>query len=146
MADPAFIYVVYIRSTPQRIWDALLDPDQTEKFWFGGRFKTEPRVGAPLELWSEERGIDFKGEVLECDPPSRLVWTFHHEREPDRSDGPTTVTYEIEQANDSTKLTVTHEGFSDNSSLRRGVSGGWPKLLSSLKTMLETGEPLNRPG
>ncbi|MDQ0465909.1 uncharacterized protein YndB with AHSA1/START domain [Caulobacter ginsengisoli] len=145
MSDPAFVYVVYIRATPARIWDALTDPDQTEKFWFGGRFKTDgARKGSDLELWSEQRGVDFTGQILESDPPKKLVWTFQHTREPDSLDGATTVSYELEVMGDDTRLTVTHDGFLDNSSLRRGVSGGWPRILSSLKSMLETGAPLTR--
>lgn len=135
MSDPAFVYVIYIRTTPQKLWDALMDPDLRPKFWFGRRSESDWKTGSRHVLHAPDGSIDFQGEVLESDPPRLLRYTF------ETASPTTTVTYLLEPVEGSVRLTVTHDGFPDNSEQRKGVSNGWPSILSALKSLLETGEP-----
>ncbi len=135
MSDPALVYVIYIRTTPQKLWEALTDPDMRPKFWFGRRSESDWKTGSKHVLTAPDGSIDFQGEVLESDPPRKLTYTFE-------TASPTTnVTYLLEPVEDSVRLTVTHDGFPDDSQQRKGVSNGWPAILSALKSLLETGEP-----
>jgi len=144
MTQPAFIHVVHIRAEPQAVWDALTDPDQTEKFWFGERCQSDWSQGAQMRFRNADDTRGFFGEVLEADPPRRLVFTFRVKDVPEHPDGPSVVTYDIVGDGGMTRLTVTHERFHEDGELRRSISGGWPAVLSSLKSYLETGEPLTR--
>ncbi|MFN3856182.1 MAG: SRPBCC family protein [Caulobacter sp.] len=134
MSDPAFVYVIYIRTTPEALWHALTDPDLREKYWFGRRSHSDWKTGSRHELRAPDGSLDFQGEVLESDPPRRLRYSF------ETASPTTTVTYELEPVEGSVRLTVIHDGFPDNSEQRKGVSKGWPSILSALKSLLETGE------
>ena len=137
MSDPEFVYVIYIRATPQQVWDALTDGESTKAFWFGGWFDTDWRVGSPLACRRNGK-VDFTGEVLESDPPKRLVFTFVDAGDL-KGEGVTRVTYEIEAVEHATRLRMIHDQFPADSRLRRGVAQGWPVILSGLKSLLETG-------
>jgi uncharacterized protein YndB with AHSA1/START domain len=139
MSDPAFVYVTYIRTTPERLWAALVDPDLRGRFWFGRRSESDWKAGSHHRLIAPDGSLDFEGEVLESDPPRKLVYTF--DKGPDAPEPPTRVTYLIEPLDGAVRFTMTHDGFVDGSELRRGVSNGWPAILSALKSLLETGEP-----
>lgn len=155
------VYRVYIRATPQAIWDAIITPEWTERYGYGMRSEFELRPGGAFRaLTSEgmrsmgapEVGLD--GEVLEVDPPRRLVQTWRMVMDPDvAAEGFTRLTYEIEPAKDEvTKLTVTHEvaGAPKLAVLlsggmeQSGAGGGWSWVLSDLKTLLETGASLDQ--
>ncbi|HEX6866042.1 MAG TPA: SRPBCC family protein [Caulobacteraceae bacterium] len=142
MTQPDYVHVIYIRADPQRIWEALTSPDETEKFWFGERCQADWSQGAQMRFANADNSRGFFGEVLETDPPKRLVFTFRHNSAAEHPEGPSVVTYELEEADGRTKLTVTHARFHEDGELRRSISGGWPLVLSSLKSYLETGEPL----
>ncbi|MFI1963752.1 ArsR/SmtB family transcription factor [Streptomyces pathocidini] len=154
-----FVYTTYIRTTPERLWQALTEPAFTSRYW-GVTFETDWKPGSTM-TWNEggNATVDPAQVVLEADPYRRLSYTWHHftpewadrvgvsadvlaeiSKEP-RSK----VTFDLEPMGDVVKLTVVHDGFEPGSTLREMVSTGWPHLLSDLKTLLETGETLPKP-
>jgi uncharacterized protein YndB with AHSA1/START domain len=140
------IYEIYIRTTPERLWQAITDPEIRAVYTFGNRVESDWTPGAKVEMTNPNAdGPLAVGEVLEVDPPRRLVQTMHALWGDEvRDEGPSRVTWEIEQVADSCRLTVTHD------QLREGANdelyGGWPMILSGLKTWLETGDRLTTPG
>jgi uncharacterized protein YndB with AHSA1/START domain/DNA-binding transcriptional ArsR family regulator len=145
MADrPRHVYIVYIRTTPAKLWDAITRPEMTRCFFFGTDVKSTFAAGSPIEYVLKDPGgrtiVPVTGEVIECDPPRRLVHTFRFGK---LGDAPTRVTYEIEPAGDGVvRLTLTHDGFEGETPTWKEVGGGWPRVVSSLKSLLETGTPL----
>ncbi len=140
------VFEIYIRTTPERLWEAITDPEIRSKYQFGARQRSDWGPGSRYELWAPgAHGLLGEGENLEIDPPHRLVqrWTALW-GEDVKSEGTSRVTWEIEQVADSCRLTVTHD------ELREGANeqlyGGWPMILSGLKTWLETGTLLTTPG
>jgi uncharacterized protein YndB with AHSA1/START domain len=143
MEKPKFVYVIYIATTPEKLWQALTNPEFRTKYWFGMRFDGEMRVGSKLTSTDSAGKVVATGQVLESDPPRRLSCTFHAKNEMVRHEPATRVTYELEPVGREVRLTVTHDEFGPGSHLFHGVSIFWPKLLSSLKSFLETGTPLD---
>jgi len=140
-----FVYVTYIRTTPAKLWQALTEPRFTERYWFGARQECDWKVGSPWKLVMPNVGLADSGEVLEVEPEKRLVLSWRNEFMPElKAEGFSRMTYDIEPDGETVKLTVTHE--SEGEVFIEKVSGGWPKILSSLKSLLETGEALPRPG
>ncbi len=139
------VYVLYIRSTPDKVWDALVNPERTRQYFYGTDIETDLEPGSPLNYFMNdekgERVAAVTGKVLEVDPGRKLVHTFSF---PQTGDKPSRASYEIERFGDTdlVKLTVTHDDFDGESRTYKETSGGWPILLNSLKTLLETGEPL----
>jgi uncharacterized protein YndB with AHSA1/START domain/DNA-binding transcriptional ArsR family regulator len=140
MADkPTFVYVTYIKSTPEKVWEALTDADLTAQYWGHSNVSD----WQPGSRWQHTRTdgsgvVDVDGEVLEAVPPTKLVITFGGSGV---AGEPTVVTFDIEPHQDIVRLTVVHEGLVDPSDLR-AVSAGWPAVLSNLKSLLETGHVL----
>ncbi len=146
MTTDRFVYVTFIRSTPDRIWDALTQPEFQRQYWFGMHIDSDFRTGSPWKLQFDDGRVADEGEVLESDPPRRLVISWRHRMRPElTAEGEARATFAIEPAEGSVKLTVVHEIGCAQSKLIQAVSGGWPSILSSLKSLLETGEPLPRP-
>jgi uncharacterized protein YndB with AHSA1/START domain len=142
MTKPSFVYVTYIRTSPEELWRALTDGEFTRQYWFGRRVESAWTVGAPVTFWFDGK-VGDSGEVLECEPPRRLSYSFHVEFvEELRSERPSRVTFEIEQLGAQVKLTLTHDEFEPGSKVLAGVSTGWPVILASLKSLLETGRPI----
>ncbi len=140
-----FLYVTYIRTTPQKLWDALLKPEFTKQYWFGVTQDSAWTAGAPWKMQFADGRVTDSGSVVEIDPPRRLVLSWRHELTPELTEeGYSRATFELEEVGDAVKLTVLHEIDRDNSKLIQGVSGGWPKILASLKSLLETGKPLDQ--
>jgi uncharacterized protein YndB with AHSA1/START domain len=138
-----FIYVTYIRTTPEKLWQALTDQTFVRQYWFGMTQDCSWEKGAPWKLKFQDGKIADAGEVLEIDPPRRLVLKWRNEFIPELTqEGFSRCVMEIEANGELTKLTVTHSIDKEGSKLVHAVSGGWPKILSSLKTLLETGAPL----
>ena len=138
------VFEIYIKTTPERLWEAILDPELRQKYSFGASASSDWTPGSSYELASGPVKL-AEGENLEVDPPRRLVQSFTAVwSEEVRAEGTSRVTWEIEQVADSCRLTVTHD------QLREGANGelygGWPMILSGLKTLLESGESLTTPG
>ena len=140
------VFEIYIQTTPERLWDAITDPDIRAKYNFGAAVRSDWAPGSRMELAAPNAGgLLGEGEILEVDPPRRLVHTMVALWSDEvKSEGASRVTWEIEPVADSCRLTVTHD------QLREGANdqlyGGWPMILSGLKTLLETGETLTTPG
>jgi uncharacterized protein YndB with AHSA1/START domain/DNA-binding transcriptional ArsR family regulator len=156
MSKPEFVYTTYINTTPERLWQALTEPAFTRRYW-GATFDTDWRKGSTMTWhqgdWSHS---DPEQVVLESEPHRRLSYTWHTVDEefgkhfgaeagdwrPLAAEPRSKVTFDIEPVGDLVKLTVRHDGFEPGSALLEGVSQGWPAILASLKSLLETGEPL----
>ncbi len=139
------VFEIYIRTTPERLWEAITDPEIRGKFQFGNRIASDWTPGSRVEMSHPSAGILGEGENLEVDPPRRLVGTFTALWGEDvKSEGTSRVTWEIEPVGDSCRLTVTHDQLREGANSQ--LYGGWPMILSGLKTWLETGEVLTTPG
>jgi uncharacterized protein YndB with AHSA1/START domain len=138
-----FVYVTYIRTTPEKLWSALREPEFTRQYWAGTWQESAWKPGAPWRLMISEGRVGDSGEVLEIDPPRRLVLSWRVEFIPElRAEGFARVTYELEPQGGAVKLTLTQEVDRLDSKIIEIMSDGWPHLMSSLKSFLETGEPL----
>jgi uncharacterized protein YndB with AHSA1/START domain len=136
-----FIYVTYIRTTPEKLWAALTDPKTIKKYWFGCTCESDFKKGSPWKLILENGSIADSGEILDVDPGKRLVIKWRNEKRPElKAEGFSTCTMELEPVEASVKLTITHTINKENAKFIEAVSGGWPKVLSNLKSLLETGE------
>ena len=151
---PEFVYTTYIRTTPERLWQALTDPGFTRRYWQTW-FESDWVVGAPM-TWAQDRARveDPEQRVLEYDPPHRLAYTWHtftpewaaaygideELRTRIAAEPRSRVAFEIEPAGELVKLTVVHDGFGPGSKVAEMVSGGWPVVVARLKTMLEADE------
>ena len=143
MAESRFVYVTYIRTTPEKLWKALIDPEFTRKYWVATWQDCEWKVGASWRLMIPDGRVADSGEVVEIEPKKRLVLKWRNEFIPEaRAEGYSRLTYELEEQGDSVKLTVIHEMEKPGSKLIDMVSNGWPAILASLKSLLETGESL----
>ena len=140
------VFEIYIRTTPERLWEAIVDPDIRAKYTFGAGAHSDWTVGARIELSAPKAvGLLGDGEVLEADPPRRLVHTMVSLWSEDvRREGASRVTWDIEPVEDSCRLTVTHDELREGANPE--IYGGWPMILSGLKTWLETGQLLTTPG
>jgi uncharacterized protein YndB with AHSA1/START domain len=144
MSDkPMFVYVIYIASTPDKVWSALTDPDQTERYWFGYRVNANGKAGARFIARSPGAEDFDKGVILESDPPRRLSCTWRPQHDNDRHERPSRVTFELKQLRDQVRLTVVHDDFDVGSKAFESISQGWPAVLSSLKSYLESGRALD---
>jgi uncharacterized protein YndB with AHSA1/START domain len=140
-----FLYVTYIRTTPAKLWDALTKPEFTREYWFGFTQESAWTKGASWKLVSPDGVAMDAGEVVEIDPPKKLVLKWQHQSRPElKAEGFSRATFEISAQGDTVKLVVTHEIDATPSKLIDAVSGGWPAILSSLKSLLESGKPLDR--
>jgi uncharacterized protein YndB with AHSA1/START domain len=140
------VFEIYIKTTPERLWEAITDPEIRAKYNFGAAVQSEWKVGARFEMGVPEPHLVLgEGTVLEVDPPRRLVHTmiafFSDEA---KAEGETRVAWEIEPVGDSCRLTLTHDQMREGANEQ--IYGGWPMILSGLKTWLETGELLTTPG
>jgi uncharacterized protein YndB with AHSA1/START domain len=139
------VFEIYIKTTPERLWEAITDADIRGKFQFGNTISSDWTPGSRFEMSNPKAGILGEGENLEIDPPRRLVQTMVALWGDDvRREGTSRVTWEIEPVGDSCRLTVTHDQLNEGANPQ--LYGGWPMILSGLKTWLETGEVLTTPG
>jgi uncharacterized protein YndB with AHSA1/START domain len=145
---PQFVYVTYIRTTPEKLWSALTDPATIKKFWFGITAESDFKPGSPWRLLFEDGRVADTGEILEAVPGKRLVIRWRNEFKPElKAEGYSRCTMEIEMADyypdfggKAVKLTVSHSLEGEGTKFVEAVSGGWPKVLSNLKSLLETGD------
>ena len=145
MSKPEFVYVIYIETTPDQLWKALTEGDFTERYWFGVRLRSDWTIGSTFQMVHGDGTISDAGQVVAYDPPKRLAYTFVNLSDEYRDDRPALATFELEPHGRLVKLTLTHAGFAAGGKMLPAVSRGWPAILSSLKSMLETGQPLDIP-
>ncbi len=140
-AATTFVYVTFIRTTPEQLWAALTSPDFTQQYWFGMHHETDWKAGSSWRLVFADGRVADTGEIVQADPPRRLVLRWRNEFKPElRAEGYSQCVMDIEPAGDATKLTITHSIDRDDSKFIDAVSGGWPRILSNLKSLLETGD------
>ena len=143
---PKHVYETYIRTTPQKLWDAITKPEFTRQYFYGTSVKSNWKIGSPVVHLNDEEKPMLEGTIIEVDAPHRLVTTFAS-RDRQVCDGtsadrPSRVTWLIEQRGDTCKLTLTHDDFDSETATYKSVGTGWNPVLSGLKTLLETGKPL----
>jgi len=149
---PSFVYVTYIATTPEKVWRALVHTDVMREYWIDPSGGDPGHVNVsdwkPGSRWEhqrldEARTVDIVGKVVESTPPRRLVMTWARPNEADDDSKHSRVTFDVEPHGDAlVRLTVTHEDLERDPKMLSGISGGWPKVLSNLKTLLETGRAL----
>jgi uncharacterized protein YndB with AHSA1/START domain len=140
MAKSTFVYVSYIRTTPQKLWSALTDPQFIRQYWFGMRAESQWTAGSPWQLVSGDGEVFDSGEIVEADPPLRLVIRWQNQWKPElKAEGASLCTMELETTEGVVKLSITHTIEREPSKFIAAVSGGWPKVISNLKSLLETG-------
>lgn len=143
-ASESFVYVTYIRTTPEKAFEAITTPEIARRYW-GHENVSDWTPGAKWEhvRANAERPVEIVGSVVECDPSRRLVITWSAASQADDPDARSRVAFAIEDAEGGmVRLTVTHDGLQPGSSMAKGISKGWPLVLSSLKSFLETGTGL----
>lgn len=142
MSKPQFVYVTYIAAPPERVWEALTKPDISEKYWFGYRVTADGKPGERMTAVNPAGRLAHDDPIIESDPPRRLVygWKPLYKDMPDER--PSRVTFVLEPFKGQTRLTVTHDEFDDGSKIFGMIAKGWPAVLSSLKSFLETGRGL----
>ena len=141
MPRSTFVYVTYIRTTPEKLWSALTDDTEFMKqYWFGVHCESAWTAGAPWKMVHPDGRILDSGDIVESDPPKRLVIRWQHQDKPDlKAEGESFCTMELEAIGSAVKLSITHTIECEPSKLIVAVSGGWPKIISNLKSLLETG-------
>ena len=140
MARSTYVYVSYIRTTPEKLWSALTDAEFMKQYWFGVHGESQWTAGSSWKSVSPQGQILDAGEIVEAEPPRRLVIRWQHQDKPElKAEGESLCTIELEQSGTAVKLSITHTIEREPSKLIEAVSGGWPKVISNLKSLLETG-------
>ena len=141
MARSTFVYVTYIRTTQQRLWSALTqDSEFMKRYWFGVYCESQWTPGSSWKMVHSDGQVSDAGEILESEPPRRLVIRWRHEGRPElKAEGESRCVIELEPSGPAIKLSITHTIERERSKLIEAVSGGWPKIMSNLKSLLETG-------
>ncbi|MGF6311579.1 uncharacterized protein YndB with AHSA1/START domain [Bradyrhizobium sp. i1.8.4] len=139
MSKPDYVYVTYIETTAEKLWHALTDRDFTERFWFGYRVSSDWKVGSPFHF-TKDGSRSVQGEVLIADPPNRLAYSWDVVKQGVEREQVSRVTFDVEPFGSVVKLTVTHDNLGPKT--LRDISGGWPMVIASLKSFLETGREL----
>ena len=140
MVRSTFVYVTYIRTTPERLWSALTDAEYMKQYWFGVHCESQWTAGSPWKMVSRDGQILDDGEIIEAEPPRRLVIRWQHQSKPElKAEGESRCTMELEPTGAAVKLSITHTIEREPSNFIVAVSGGWPKIISNLKSLLESG-------
>jgi len=144
MDKPKFVYVTYMATTPEKLWDALSNPEVTRRYWGNRTNASDWKVGSPWQHRDADNPslVDIVGKVVESLPPRRLVLTWAYPADELKAEAHSRVTFEIEPFGDMVRLTVTHDEFMPDTDIFPRISRGWPIVLSGMKTLLETGRPL----
>ncbi|HUE37842.1 MAG TPA: SRPBCC family protein [Candidatus Acidoferrum sp.] len=154
MEKTEFVYATYIRTTPEKLWEALTSGDFSQKYWMGFRIELELRAGGSVHIYppkgSENNCGDHAGKVLECEPNRKLVYTWNMKDKPEvaaKRNGPSRVTYELTPMGEQVRLRLIHENLlpddvEKSPNTFKGINNGWPAVISSLKSLLETGEAI----
>ena len=140
MARSTFVYVTYIRTTPEKLWTALTDVQYMKQYWFGVHCESQWTAGSAWRMVHPDGSITDAGTIVESQPPRRLVIRWQHQDKAElKAEGDSLCTMELEPSGTAVKLSITHSIEREPSKLISAVSGGWPKILSNLKSLLETG-------
>ena len=140
MARSTYVYVTYIRTTPQRVWSALTDATFIRQYWFGMQCDSRFTAGSSWKLVSPDGQLFDDGAIVEAEPPRRLVIRWQHQNKPElKAEGASLCTMELEPTAGAVRLSITHTIEREPSKFIDAVSGGWPKVISNLKSLLETG-------
>lgn len=140
MNRSTFVYVTYIRTTPEQLWSALTDAEFMKQYWFGMHCESRWTAGSPWQLVAGDGQVLDSGTIVEAEPPRRLVIRWQHQNRPElKAEGASLCTMELEPDAGAVKLTITHTIEREPSKFITAVSGGWPKIISNLKSLLETG-------
>jgi len=140
MTRSTFVYVTYIRTTPEKLWAALTDGEFIKQYWFGVHIESQWTLGSSWKLVYPDGRFSDSGEIVEAEPPRRLVIRWQHQDKPElKAEGESLCTMELEPSGTAVKLSITHIIERDPSKFIEAVSGGWPKVISNLKSLLETG-------
>lgn len=140
MSRSQFVYVTYIRATPEKLWHALTTPEVIKEYRFGMDVESEWKAGSTWRMYADGTLMD-SGQILESIPNKRLALSWLNEWKPEfKAEGPSRLVYELEPAGSSTKLTLTHSMERPDSKFIAAVGDGWPMVISNLKSLLETGE------
>lgn len=143
-SKPKLVYQIIIKAPQEQVWQAITTPEFTSRYYYGNAVKTDLTVGSPFTYHMPNGAPIVEGEVVASEPPNRLVHTYHSLWPPMNADAPTRVTWELESMPAGvTKVTVVHEDFESQTATYNGLQGGgWAWILSNMKTLLETGEPM----
>ena len=145
MSKPEFVYITYIGTTPEKLWEALTSSEFTRRYWFNTELRSDWKVGSAIALVMDGQTTDV-GEILEADRPRRLSYTFKHVSDEELKQEPASkVVFALAPHGKDVKLTLTHEGFVEGGKMLDGISKGWPAILASLKSLLESGTALAIP-
>ena len=140
MARSTFVYVSYIRTTPQKLWSALTEVEFMKQYWFGMHCESQWRAGSAWKMVSGDGGITDAGEIVGAEAPRRMVIRWRHEKMPElKAEGDSLCTIELEPSGAAVKLSITHTIEREPSKFIAAVSNGWPGIISNLKSLLETG-------
>lgn len=147
MTNPEYHYVTVIAASRERVWEGLTTAEFTQQYWHQARVQSDWQKGSPIRFMvdtDEGEASGCEGEVLKCEPPAELSYTWSFPRNPElRDEAPSRVTFLLEDMEGNTKLTVIHDRFPEDSKMLEMVSGGWPLVIAGLKTLLETGEAVD---
>jgi uncharacterized protein YndB with AHSA1/START domain len=142
MSKPEFVYTTYIETSADKLWQALTDGDFTERYWFGHRVTADWKVGSPYRF-AKQGAKTIAGKVLVVDPPRRLAYSWDSCSPEAQRERTSRVTFDLEPRGKVVKLTVTHDELDEGGVTLRSISGGWPMVMASLKSLLETGHVLD---
>ncbi len=142
MSKPSFVYVTYIAASPEKVWQALTDPNMTEKYWFGFRVAADGKAGDYMTARSPAGKQVHHDVILESDPPRKLSYAWQPLYKEMEGERPSRVTFELAPFKDQTRLTIVHDDFDEGSKIFGMISKGWPAVLSSMKSFIETGRSL----
>ena len=141
MSKSGFVYVIYIRTTPEKLWEALTDSPFVRQYWFDATIECSWKKGSSWKMLFPGGRLADMGEILEIDPPRRVVIRWLNEWKPEfKAEGPTRCTVELQPVDRAVKLTIAHEIDQPESEFIKALSVAWPITISNLKSLLETGE------
>jgi uncharacterized protein YndB with AHSA1/START domain len=145
MPGPKLNFEIYVRATPQQVWDAITDGDQTRHYFYGTEFDAQLRPGGHFAYWMGEGDARFEavnGDIIKAEAPRELEMTWNYLVDDRPAEAASHVKWALEEAMGATKVTLVHDGFAGETPNYESVRDGWPFILSGLKTVVETGQPL----
>jgi len=144
MSNSEFVYMTVIAAPPERVWEGLTTAEFTEQYWHATRVRSDFTAGATIEFLNPDDSVGVAGEIVTAERPKELSYTWRFLRNPDAADDPASlVTFRLEAIRAGTRLTVIHDRLADGSATATMVAFGWPHVIAGLKTLLETGKPVD---